>query len=297
MDLRQLVTFRTVASTLNFSRAADALNYVPSNVSMQMQALEEELGVRLIDRLGKQLVLTDAGKRFLGYAEQALNLLDEAKERLSDDGRLTGTVTVSANEVLCAYRLPALFRRFREQFPGVRLLFRPFPSDYLKQSLCDGKTDVVFLLDEPLRSTGISSEPLIAEPFRLFAAPNHPSLQVNKLLPEHFRNEMFLVNEKGCTYRTLFDRMLLKEGIDSMETLEFGSAEAIKQCAMAGIGIAFLPEISAAAELERGDLAVLPWEMPDLHIVTQMLWHKEKWLSPAIAAFLDTAREMLAMQK
>ncbi|BBH20011.1 LysR family transcriptional regulator [Paenibacillus baekrokdamisoli] len=293
MELRQLVTFRTVTSTLNFSRAAAALNYVPSNVTMQMQALEEELGVRLIDRLGKQLVLTDAGNRFLLYVDKVLNTLDEARIVMCESEQVTGTVTVSANEVLCAYRLPALFRRFREHHPSVRLIFRPTPSDYLKQSLCDGKADVVFLLDEPLRSTGLAIESLIEEPFQLLVAPNHPLLKWSNLLPEHFQGELFLLNEKGCTYRTLFDRALTREGIDSTMNLEFSSAEAIKQCAMVGLGIAFLPEMVVANELDRGELVALSWEMPELRVVTQMLWHKEKWLSPAISAFLDIARDTL----
>ncbi|KEQ24936.1 LysR family transcriptional regulator [Paenibacillus tyrfis] len=293
MELRQLITFRTVASTLNFSRAAAALNYVPSNVTMQMQALEAELGVRLFDRLGKQLILTDAGTRFLSYVEQMLNTLDEARTNVCDSGRLTGTVTVSANEILCAYRLPAVFRRFREHYPGIRLIFRPFSNDELKQSLYDGKADVVFFLDEPVRSTGLCTESLLQEPFRLLVAPNHPLLQWKELLPEHFQGELFLLNEKGCTYRTLFERSLAMDGIDSSIHLEFSSAEAIKQCAMAGIGIAFLPEIAAATELERGELIALPWAMPDLRVATQMLWHKEKWLSPAIEAFLETARTTL----
>ncbi|PYY25655.1 LysR family transcriptional regulator [Paenibacillus illinoisensis] len=74
----------------------------------------------------------------------------------------------------------------------------------------------------------------------------------------------------------MFDRSFEKEGIDSITYVEFQSAEAIKQCAISGIGIAFLPEIVAESEVERGELVVLPWQIPDLQVYTQMLWHKEK---------------------
>lgn len=294
MEMRQLVTFRTVASTLNFSRAAAALNYVPSNVTMQMQALEEELGVRLVDRLGKQLVLTDAGKQFLQYVEKTLNTIEEARTVIAgNEGPLSGTVTISANEVQCAYRLPAVFRRFRELHPGVRIIFRPLPNDDLKSSLYDGKTDVVFLLDEQVHSKGLTVETLVPEPFGLFVAPHHPLLALKELEPTHFDEQLFLLTAKGCTYRTVFDRALMQAGVDSSTNLEFSSAEAIKQCAIAGIGIAFLPEIAVAAELNRGELVPLPWELPDIKIVTQMLWHKEKWISPAINAFLSLVRETI----
>lgn len=297
MELRQLNTFRTVASTLNFSRAAEVLNYVPSNVTMQMKALEDELGVRLFDRLGKQLVLTTAGKRFLTHIEGVLNQLDEARSVVHDNENLSGTLTISANEVLCAYRLPAVFRLFRSRYPGVRLIFRSVPNQELKQTLFEGTSDVVFMLDEPIRASTLAVEPLLEETFRLFAAPDHPLSKRTVLQLDDFHGEVFLTNEKGCPYRTMFDRSFEKEGIDSITYLEFQSAEAIKQCAITGIGIAFLPEIVAGAEVERSELVALPWQIPDLHVYTQMLWHKDKWLSPIILSFIEAAREVIAKEE
>lgn len=295
MELRQLNTFCTVASTLNFTRAAEVLNYVPSNVTMQIKALEDELGVRLFDRLGKQLVLTTAGKRFLTHIQVVLNKLDEARSVVRDNENLSGTLTISANEVLCAYRLPAVFQLFRSRHPGIRLIFRSVPNQQLKQTLFEGTADVVFMLDEPILSTGLAVEPLLEETFRFFVAPDHHLTKRTVLQQEDFHGEVFLVNEKGCTYRTMFDRSFEKKGIDSITYLEFQNAEAIKQCAITGIGIAFLPELTVKSEVERGELVALPWQIPDLHVYTQMLWHKDKWLSPIILSFIEAAREVIAI--
>ncbi|MGG3571857.1 LysR family transcriptional regulator [Bacillus gobiensis] len=297
MELRHLNTFRTVASTLNFSRAAEVLNYVPSNVTMQIKALEDELGVRLFDRLGKQLVLTTAGKRFLTHIQSVLNKLDEARSVVNDNENLSGTLTISANEVICAYRLPVVFHLFRSHHPGVRLIFRSVLNQQLKQTLFEGTADVVFMLDEPIRSTGLAVEPLLEETFRFLVAPDHHLAKLTVLQQEDFHGEVFLVNEKGCTYRTMFDRAFEKEGIDTITYLEFQSAEAIKQCAITGIGIAFLPEMAAEAEIERGELVALPWQIPDLHVYTQMLWHKDKWLSPIMFSFIEAAREVIAIKE
>ncbi|MED5018279.1 LysR family transcriptional regulator [Paenibacillus chibensis] len=297
MELRQLNTFRTVSSTLNFTRAAEVLNYVPSNVTMQIKALENELGVRLFDRLGKQLVLTTAGQRFLTHIQGVLDKLDEARSDIHDNENLSGTLTVSANEVICAYRLPAVFQRFRSQHPGVRLIFRSVPNQELKQTLFEGTADVVYMLDEPIRSSGLAVESLREETFCLFAAPDHPLTKRTVLQLEDFHGEVFLTNEKGCPYRTMFDRSFEKEGIDSITYLEFQSAEAIKQCAISGIGIAFLPEIVVEAEIERGELVALPWQIPDLRVYTQMLWHKDKWLSPIMLSFIEAAREVLVIEE
>lgn len=294
MEIRQLMTFRTVAFTLNFTRAAEALNYVPSNVTMQMQSLEEELGTQLIDRLGKQIALTNAGKRFLLHAEKVLNSVDEAHLAMKENAELTGTLTISANEIPSSYRLPTVLRSFRARYPGIRLIFRPLANERLKQSLYEGKTDIVFMLDESVGSTNLMIEPLIEEPFRFLVAPDYPLVQRTYLRSEDFQGEPFLLTEKGCPYRTLFDRTIKQQGIhESTTNLEFSSAETIKQCAKVGIGIAFLPEIAVKAELERGELISLPWEMPNLQVVTQMLWHKDKWLSPAIKAFLKITRDKI----
>ncbi|KRD90190.1 LysR family transcriptional regulator [Bacillus sp. Root147] len=290
MELRQLVTFRMVALTLNFSRAAEALNYVPSNVSMQIQSLEEELGVKLFDRLNKQIILTDAGERFYKYVERILNDVEEAKNNVNDSENMTGTITISANEILCVYLLPAILHEFRKQYPNVRVIFRPTPSNDLKQSIYEGKTDVVFILEEPVNSNGLNIELLREESFRLLVAPNHPLASQSKVDFDDIQGEFFLLNEKGCTYHTTFDRLLVREGANDFTTLEFDSVEAIKQCAMLGMGIAFLPEISVASELEQGKLVSLSLDLTEINFVSQMIWHKGKWISPVIQVFLDIAR-------
>ncbi|MCM3747354.1 LysR family transcriptional regulator [Paenibacillus pasadenensis] len=289
MELRQLITFRMVALTLNFSRAAAALNYVPSNVSMQIQSLEDELGVKLVDRLNKQIALTEAGKRFYVHVERILNDVEEAKNDLISE-KIAGTITISANEIMCTYMLPSVMLRFREQYPDVRLIFRPTTHEGLKQSLYDGVTDVIFIFDEPIASTGLHVEPLREERFSMLAAPNHRLAGQSSIESGDLSGEFFLVHEKGCTYRTMFDRFIIREGADNVTNLEFSSAEAIKQCAMLGMGIAFLPEIAVASELEQGRLIALPLELAELNVAVQMVWHKKKWISPAIHAFLEMAR-------
>ncbi|TDF94023.1 LysR family transcriptional regulator [Paenibacillus piri] len=290
MEIRHLITFRTVASTLNFTRAAEALNYVPSNVTMQIQALEEELGVPLIDRLGKQIALTEAGKKFLWHTEKIMSDLDEARLAVQKNEEITGTITISGSEILCAYRLPALFHAFRTQYPGVRFNFRPLPNERLINSLYEGLTDLIFILDEQVRAPRLISTALKDELFHLLVAPHHPLADRTRLQVQDLQEEVFLLTEKGCTYRTLFDRSIERRGIDGMTSLEFSSAEAIKHCAMTGMGIAFLPDMAVKAELMRGELVSLPWRMPDLHVVTQMLRHKDKWLSPAIEAFVNVVK-------
>lgn len=295
MDIRQLTTFRMLAHTLSFSRTALALNYVQSSVTTQIQGLEEELGVKLFDRLGKRVILTEAGRKLLHYADKILCLVDEARHTLMEDENLSGSICISAPESLCTYRLPSVIQQFHARFPHSRLIFRPTPDQRL--SLSEGEVDVAFVLDEPVRSTALEIEPLGYETLLMLVAPNHPLAAIEHIQTQDIQGEQFLLTEKGCMYRNVFERELRTAGIHAVTDLEFTSVEAIKQCTMSGMGITFLPRLTVETELAQGQLVALQWEGHHFQILHQMLWHKEKWLSPTTRAFLEVAREMLTQDQ
>lgn len=297
MELRQLVTFRMVANTLSFSRTAQILNYVQSSVTTQIQVLEEELGVRLFDRLGKRVALTDAGMRFLPYAEKILTLSEEARQAVTNGEVPTGSLTITAPESLCIYRLPALLRQFRDRFPQVKVIFHPLPCADMRRCVSEGSVDIAFTIDEPLCSTALVVEPLIVEPLLILAPPDHHLVQLSSIQSYDLEGEPFLLTEVGCSYRVLLERALNEEGVHLTTNLEFNSVEAIKQCVMASMGIAFLPAVTVAAEIAQGRLAVLNWRGHNFQVVTQVLWYREKWLSPAINAFLTVTKELLKETK
>ncbi len=135
MELRHLHTFRTVATGLSFTRAATQLGYAQSAVTSHIKALEDELGVRLFDRLGRRIVLTHAGSQLLDYADKILQLANEATTVIGGPDEPAGPVIVSAPEVLCAYRLPQVIRDLHDQHPGIRLLFRANPTGALDCNL------------------------------------------------------------------------------------------------------------------------------------------------------------------
>ncbi len=289
MELRQLTTFRMLATTLNFTRTAMALNYVQSNVTAQIQALEEELGVRLFDRLGKRVALTDVGERLLHYAEQIVDLADEMSNAALTDEEPSGTITISAPQSLCTYRLPEILHFFRNRYPQVRVQFRPTPVADLRRLVSEGTLDIAFILEEPIRSTKLTVKLLFAEPLHVIAAPSHPLAKATHVGPADMERETVLLTESGCSYRALFEHSLAVAGVQPATILEFSSVEAIKQCVMVGMGISILPAIATRVEVEQGKLSVLPWTLPDVQVSTQMVWHKEKWLSPALRAFINTA--------
>jgi DNA-binding transcriptional LysR family regulator len=292
MELRQLIIFRKAATHLSFSRAAVELNYVQSNVTAQIQVLEEELGIRLFDRLGKRVVLTDAGRQLLRYADQILGLVDEAKVAVATGQEPRGTIILAAPETLCTYRLPPLLTHFRKQFPHVQVLFQPTPVSDLQRSVSEGVVDVAFTLDAPLQAADLIIEPLVREPLLVVAPLDHHLVGATKVEPADLRGEpVILVG--GCSYRAWFQRTLNAASVYPSINLAMNSVEAIKQCVMVGMGITILPAVTVSAELAEGKLAALNWT-EEFVAVTQMLWHKDKWLSPALGTFLEGARVIVS---
>ena len=299
--MRQLKTFLVVADALSFTQAARELGYVQSAVTAHVKGLEEELGVRLFDRLGRKIALTDAGRRLRPYARTIAEMVEEAGEAATGrDGGPVGSVVVSAPETLCAYRLPPVLKEFRARYPRVRLTFRPTSTGALdaglERQLTSGEVDLAFVVDEPAEAGEMVAEPLAEEVLVLVAPPGNPLTQRGRVGPADLAGEHLLLTDKGCAYRALFERGLSRAGKRPLAYTEFASGEAIKQCVMAGMGIAVLSRVSVARELEEGKLVELGWEDPGFRLVTQVVRHKGKWLSPALEALLEVTRAVFAAE-
>lgn len=292
MELRQLAAFDAVVRTGSVTRAAVDLNYVQSSVTAQIQALEADLGVRLFDRIGRRLALTEAGRQFVPLAQRMLALMAEARDAVAQSDSPRGTVTISAPESVCTYRLPALMQRCRAEFSEVRLVFRPLPSPELIPSVRGGQVDIAFVLDEPKQIADLCVEPLVTEPLAIVAAPGHRLTAHATVSPQDFTDETMLLTEAGCTYRSRFLALLNDSGVYPHTLFEFGSVEAIKQCTLAGMGVAVLPAMTVAQEVADGRLVPLPWQEAALTMATQLVWHGARWLSPAIRTVIDLARSL-----
>lgn len=285
MEVRQLEIFRTLAFELNFTRTAERVNTVQSNVTAQIKSLEEELGTRLFDRLAKNVVLTDAGRRFLPYAERALTMMDEGMNVVKAGNEPEGVLTVGAPESILTYRLPAVIERFQKKYPKVELQFRPYLNTGVVAALENGALDMAISMIDAVDWPQLRWVKLHEEKILLLADPRHPLAKKKEVRAEDLTGQSLLLTEQGCCYRMRFDRMLAAAKTKPGNAAEFSSVEAIKQCMMAGMGIGVLPEIVVAEQLKARQLAALKWAGPRLDVTTYALWHKDKWMSPNIGAF------------
>lgn len=302
MELRHLRTFRAVAINRSFTRAANELGYVQSAITSHVKTLEADLGVRLFDRLGRRIALTEAGSELLAYATKILDLTDGARAAVADGGKPSGSLRISASETLCIHRLPPVLKEFGERFPEVRVVFEPSRNGTLdptlRRGLSEGAVDAAFVIARERSDPGdLVCETLFREPLVLVADPDHPLTEAHEVRPADLAEESVLMAEKGCGFREVFEEQMARAGVRPKAEIEFTSSEAIKRCVESGMGVAVLAAVSAAEEIRSGKLAALEWSEPAFHVSTQMLRNGDRWLSPALGAFLNTARNVLGVGK
>jgi DNA-binding transcriptional LysR family regulator len=293
MEVRQLQIFRTLAEELNFTRTAERVHTVQSNVTAQIKALEEELGVPLFDRLGRRVTLTDAGRNFLPFAGQALAAMEQGQRAVQTGAEPSGPLRIGAPESVLTYRLPQVLRAYRRRFPHVELIFRPYSDATLALKLEAGKFDMAICMSDNLQAQSIRSIRLKTERVLLLAEPSHPLATRSTVKPADLAGQNLLLTEAGCGYREKLDRALALQNIRPANITEFSSVEAIKQCVAVGMGLGLLPAIVVTRELRQRQLKALHWAGPSLDIATHILWHKDKWVSPAMSAFIDMVKEKL----
>ena len=293
MDFKQLHTFAVVAKEQNFSRAAELLNYSQSTVSEHIHALERELGVPLFDRLGRGVLLTEAGKRILVHVENLSGIEQQIRSIALGCDEPCGTLVIGAPESIIAYRLPRVLVEFRKRFPKVELKFQLGTCAELRSSLEVGAVDIALLIEAPVAADNLITEGLINEQIVLVSAPSHPLAEMDAIEAADLTGEVLLMVEStrgGWSYREIFENEMVQTDVRPSQWLEFSSVEAIKQCAISGVGIALLPEITVRHEIADKKLKICGW--PSIQIPTQMAWNKHRWISSAMQSFMRVVKEI-----
>ncbi|HEV3156351.1 MAG TPA: LysR family transcriptional regulator [Candidatus Baltobacteraceae bacterium] len=291
MELRNLSSFLAVAKVLSFTRAAQELNYSQSTVTAQIQNLEREIGSPLFERLGKRVTLTDSGRRLIRYAEKMIGLEREALTVVSGDSEPAGAISIGACEWLCGDLLPRTIRTLRTRYPLVALSIRAGACIDLRNAVSDGVLDVALLVEPKVRLPEITVDVLESESLVILAPPDHRLASRRRIRPTELGAESWLVMRTGCSTLDLLFKAIIAAGGSPGPVIEFGSFEAIKRCVAAGVGLTLAMHSVVRSEIEAGSLTELSCAVPPTRMYVQMVRHRDKWLSPALASFFDAVRE------
>ncbi len=293
MDLQHLTTFRTIAILGSFSHAADVLGYAQSTVSEHVRLLEAELQARLFKRAGnKRVELTLEGERMLTYAQKMSNLENQIKTEVNHPEEPRGTISIRIPETVSQYYLSSLFALYHVKFPGINLGLLDCVFFDLPEELQAGVVDLGFLIIDRYVAKNLATETLCPVPLVLVTYPGHPLANEPHVDLSQLKDGPLFVPSNDCSYTQTLERVLIEQKVKITRVWRFNSIAAIKKVLMNGIGFTVLPEIAVREEVANGKLVILPWN--DREVVTAnliMAWQQNKWLVPALKAFMEMARE------
>ncbi|MBL3551170.1 LysR family transcriptional regulator [Rhodovulum sulfidophilum] len=286
ISLRQLSVFLSVARHQSYTRAAEELNLTQPAVFTQVKQLEESLGVPLLDRIGKRMQPTEAGRVVVEGARETLDAVGRMEMRLADmrglrEGRLTLAIVSTAQ-----YFLPRLLGQFCDANPGIEVALTVTNRQAVLARLAAGEDDLC-ILGTPPEGLDVVAAAIADNPLVIIARPDHPLASETEIPPERVAEEAFILRERGSGTRLAVERFFRARGLTLPVRMELGSNEAIKQAVIGGLGLAALSRDTLALEGAVGIVRVLDVAGFPLLRQWQAAYPRGKHLSVAAEAFLD----------
>ncbi len=193
MEFRQLKTFRVVADNLSFTKAAEQLFMAQSSVSAQVRILEEELDLKLFDRIGRRIVVTDAGQKLYDYARRIEAMTEEIRTEVTGDKNVRGSLTIRVPETLAAVYMPEVVDRFHKDNPDVRLNFINCSDLQLREELNSGRIDLAFLMTDSISIKEVNVRMLKTEDVVFISGSTHSLSKKKKVLPMDLNGQTLLL--------------------------------------------------------------------------------------------------------
>ena len=290
MAIRTLITFLRVAELRSFSRAAAQLGYSQAAVTIQIRQLEEELGVQLFERIGKKVRLTEEGRNLISRAIDVMNAVRAVRD-LGRGDEPAGQLRLGTAESLLISVLPPVMMEFCRRCPKVEFSTCTDMVTGLFDMVRQNDIDVLYFLD---RRTNFPEWVKVAERREraLFVtSPANPLAKERHISVERLLMEPLLLTEKGVSYRYAMEQELAAAGQEIRPVLETGNTDILTQMLLKNMGVSFLPEFVVRDYLADGRLAALDTVCPEIEMWSQLVYHRNKLVTPQMEIFLDLMKK------
>lgn len=292
MDLKNLKTFLYAAELSSFTRAGEVLGYSQPTISFQIRQLEKELNTQLFERINHTVVLTSRGREVMQYAQQITKLAEELEHTLHAPSEIRGLVRLATADSLCPLIFGKQFAAYRKKYPGIRLKIITAGTEEMFRLLNHNEVDLVLTLDNHI----YHAEYVIAHeekiPVHFISSSSHPLASEPRLTVDDLLGEPFFLTEKGMSYRRMLDESLAARSQELTPFLETGNTEHICHLVEQGIGLSFLPESAMGDEVAAGKISCLPVEDLSINVWKQLIYHKDKWVSPAMDVIIEYCKNI-----
>ncbi|MEI2664464.1 LysR family transcriptional regulator [Rossellomorea sp. LJF3] len=288
MDLNYFYTFKEVVKWGSYTKTGEELGYAQSSVTTQIRKLEEHYQIKLFERVGGKMRLTQSGEELYYYVEKIVSLLDEAEERISQESNLRGTLRIGTVESLAAYFITPYIKELKGKHPELKILLESGLCPNLKEGILEGKYDMAILLDRFSEHPDLTTIPIRQEKLVMIAPRGHRLHSLKRMNVRELESETLILTEKGCSYRVLLEQLLKENDVQAKSIISFSSLEAIKQCVADDLGLAILPEIAVQKEIESGKVVVkIPFDHEKSPLYTQIIYLEKKWLTPPLTQLIE----------
>lgn len=294
MELRKLEAFCKVVELKSFTKAAEGIFLSQPTVSEHVRSLENELGQKLINRLGKEVETTPVGKILYKYASNILQTRQEALQAIAHySGRVAGKITVGCGTIPGTYILPELISSFRSLHPSTKAILRITSSRIITEKVLKGQLEFG-IVGARWNEKRLSWTKIFSDELTLVVHPAHPLAGKNEVSLQTAAQSPFIIREPESGTRRVFSNILAQEGLkenDLKVVAEIGSTAAIKEAVKAGIGIAILSKRAVLDDLDCGRLVTLSIKRHKMRRPFYLVQRKNRELPPVAAAFVGYIRE------
>ena len=293
MDFDQLVTFLQVAKLGSFSRAGQKVFRSQSAVSAQIRQLEQEYGDKLLDRSGKDVRLTPAGRVLFAYAERLLKLRDESLLAVADQGITPrGTLVIGANEATCLYVLPQVFAEYCRLYPGVQInIYRNF-SYKIIEKLENGSIDVG-IVTLPVKSPSLKVHSIFRDQLMLIVNPQNPLAKHKCVSVSDIAKQPLLIPKTGFT-RQLMDKLFRPYSSQLRVRMELPSIGMIKSFVAAGLGVSLMSSSFARDQVLAERIKLIPLQDVELWRELGLAYRRDRTHTRPTTTFIATVRQLSA---
>ena len=291
MHLETLRLYCEVVRLRSFSRGAEACFVTQSAASQAVRQVEEELGVTLIDRTKRPLVVTPEGEAFYAACRELLDGWEKAKTEIQAvKARVAGTVRVAAIYSVGLHDVSRPMQQFMSLYPDARVQLECLHPHKVVDAVLDGEADIGIMSYLPA-DRALTVVPLRLEPMALVCHPSHPLARRRLVRPDALNGEAFVAFDRGLTIRKAIDRALRQANVRVNVVMEFDNIETIKQAIIIAAGVSLLPRHTVQKEAGIRTLAAVPLGIPDLVRPVGIIYRRQKPLTPTALRLVELLKE------
>lgn len=295
MDMKNINTFIYTAELGSFTKAAELLGYSQSTVSFQIRQLEEELGTVLFERINRTVALTDRGKEILRYAHRMKQLAGEMQEMVQPKQEVRGHLRIAMSDSLCEEIAEKLFILLQQKYPEVTMKIVIAGTDEMFRLLNQNQVDFVYTLDRHIYHSDYVIVTESREAVHFVTGYQNRLSRKNQILLEDLICQPFILTEKEMSYRKLLSEYLASRSLEIQPVFEVGNTELICRMLEKNTSVvSLLPDYVTEKAVREKRLIRLDVKDFQLEIWKQLLYHRDKWISPQMQAFMNVIKEVQA---